>query len=228
MGHGGALMAGEDTPQNGPENADQAQQTPNPEQQAVAEAAAGVELVVLPIACVNQGKGAPLGMGVQRWWAQEVSKAGGAAAAPVFTALADHQGRKVPALMVYQDAWTDERAKEGIDKFPNAKQAVLTDLSVADDGVELKAKLVSVDDGALTSQANWSHKCSSEELPAKLFEVLTELSARAGHKVEHASWQEAFGTENTQAMLSFLVGLGNLSALQGRCVRQPGSPGLWP
>ena len=71
-------MAGEETPLDASTDAPQAQ---NPAQEAVIEAAKGVELVVLPIACTNQGKGAPLGMGVQRWWAQEVSKAGGAAAA---------------------------------------------------------------------------------------------------------------------------------------------------
>lgn len=33
---------------------------------ANAEAAQAIELVILPIACTNEGKGAPLAMGVQR------------------------------------------------------------------------------------------------------------------------------------------------------------------
>ena len=32
---------------------------------------------VLPIACTNEGRGAPLAMGVQRWWAQELATRGG-------------------------------------------------------------------------------------------------------------------------------------------------------
>jgi tetratricopeptide (TPR) repeat protein len=222
-------MPGEETPQDAstgtPAPEDQAN---SPAEEAVLEAAKGVEIVVLPVACINEGKGAPLGMGVQRWWAQELSKAGGAAAAPVFTALADHEGRKVPALMVYQDAWTDERAIEGCNRFPNAKHALLADFSVEEEGVALSAKLVAVGAEGLESKADWSFRCGSEELPARLFDLLKELGQRVGLTIEHASWQEAFGTTNTQAMLSFLVGLGNLSALQGRCVPAPSDQLLNP
>lgn len=210
-------MAGEQGSENeAPQSAGNAQ---------VLEAAKAVELVVLPVACVNEGKGAPLGMGLQRWWAQELSRVGGKAAAPVFTAMADHQGRKVPALMVYQDAWTDERAAEGVSRFPNAKKAVMADFSVSESGLELKAKLVSTENKAegegYTTEQEWSFTASQEELPAKLFDVVRESAAHCGLTVEHKTWQENFHTENTQAMLSFLVGLGNLSALQGNCIPAP-------
>ena len=69
--------------------------------EALAAAAAAIELVVLPIACTNEGKGAPLSMGIQRWWAQELATRGAKAAAPVFTAMAQQGNRQVPALMVF-------------------------------------------------------------------------------------------------------------------------------
>ena len=130
--------------------------------------------------------------------------------------------------MVYQDAWTDERAKEGIARFPNAKQAVMADFSVEDEGVALSAKLIDIGEAGYSTTANWEYKCKSEELPERLFDVLKEVGARTGHNIEHDSWQSAFGTQNTQAMLSFLVGLGNLSALQGRCVPAPSDQLLNP
>ncbi len=194
----------------------------NPAEAQMLEAARQVEIVVLPVACTNQGKGAPLGMGVQRWWAQELSRVGGKAAAPVFTAMADHQGRKVPALMVYQDPWTEERAKEGASRFPNAKKVFMVDFEVGESGLKLGAKLSEATGEGETQSFNelqsWSIDAQQEELPAKLFEALRESAAHCGLEIEHKSWQENFQTENTQAMLSFLVGLGNLSALQGNCV----------
>ena len=41
--------------------------------EVVAKAAADIKLVILPFACTNEGKGAPLAMGIQRWWAQELA-----------------------------------------------------------------------------------------------------------------------------------------------------------
>src|SRR5690606_8589298 len=108
------------------------------EEEAVA-AAEAIELVLLPIACVNAGKGAPLAMGIQRWLAQELAARGAKAAAPVFTALADQNGRQVPALMVFREPWTDERALEGVKRFPNAKRGLVSDMKIDDDGVSLSS-----------------------------------------------------------------------------------------
>ena len=100
-------MAGEDEPQG--EDAEHEEddldydEDEDEDPEAIQEAAAAIELVVLPIACTNEGRGAPLAMGVQRWWAQELATRGGKAAAPVFTAMADQDGRKVPALMVFRE-----------------------------------------------------------------------------------------------------------------------------
>jgi tetratricopeptide (TPR) repeat protein len=51
-----------------------------------------------------------------------------------------------------------------------------------------------------------------------MFELLGKLAARYDIQIDKPDWKEAFGTADTQALVSFLVGLGNLSALQGRCV----------
>jgi Flp pilus assembly protein TadD len=188
-------------------------------QQELEQAAAQIELVILPLACINEGKGAPLAMGVQRWIAQEVSRAGGRAAAPVFTAITEQQGRKVPALMVYRDAWTDERALEGINKFLNAKRALLTELFVDESTVKLSARLVDVASPTrLDEVARWSAEAKPDDIVTELFKVVQEVSARTGHALPATTWQENLGTQLHQAALSFLVGLGNLSALQGRVV----------
>ncbi|MEM6992342.1 MAG: tetratricopeptide repeat protein [Myxococcota bacterium] len=181
-------------------------------------AAQNIELVILPIACVNEGKGAPLAMGVQRWWAQELASRDAKAAAPVFTAMADQDGEKVPALMVFRETWTDERALEGIGRFPNAKQGLVTNMSVSEDGIEYDARLVKLAGEALEEVDKYEWKGKAEDLGASIFEMLGKLAAAYDVKIEHADWKEALGTENPQALTSFLVGLGNLSALQGRCV----------
>jgi tetratricopeptide (TPR) repeat protein len=184
-----------------------------------AQAAQSIELVILPIACINEGKGAPLAMGVQRWWAQELAARGAKAAAPVFTALAEQEGRKVPALMVFREPWTDERATEGIKRFPNAKRGLLGNMRVDDKAISYQARLVEVGEGdAIVELDAISWEGPTEELPAQMFEVLGKLAARYDIQIDKADWKEAFGTEDTQALISFLVGLGNLSALQGRCV----------
>ncbi len=184
-----------------------------------AEAAQSVELVILPIACTNEGKGAPLAMGVQRWWAQELAARGAKAAAPVFTALAEQDGRKVPALMVFREAWTDERALEGIKRFPNAKRGVIANLRVDDKAVAYEARLVELGEGdTLVELDKLSWAGDTEGLPEQMFTVLGKLAARYDIQLDKADWKEAFATEDTQALISFLVGLGNLSALQGRCV----------
>lgn len=184
----------------------------------VQEAAAAIELVVLPIACTNEGKGAPLAMGVQRWWAQELAARGAKAAAPVFTALAEQNGRKVPALMVFREPWNDQRAREGISRFPNAKFGLVTDMRVDEKAVAVTSRLVQVAGDALEELQKWSWAAAAEELPERLLAVLADLAKRFEVELEHTTWQEAFGTSNQQALTSFLVGLGNLSALQGRCV----------
>lgn len=185
---------------------------------AMKEAAAQVELVVLPIACVNEGKGAPLGMGIQRWWAQELAARGGKAAAPVFTALAEQGERQVPALMVFREPWSDERAHEGITRFPNAKNGLVVDLHVESDRIEYKARLVEVRDEGLETLRTFTFDGKADDLPAALFDTLQKLAERFDVKIEADDWMAAFGTESPQAVVSFLVGLGNLSALQGRCV----------
>ncbi len=184
----------------------------------VQEAAAAIELVVLPIACTNEGKGAPLAMGVQRWWAQELAARGAKAAAPVFTALAEQNGRKVPALMVFREPWNDQRAREGISRFPNAKFGLVTDMRVDEKAVAVTSRLVQVAGDALEELQKWSWAAAAEELPERLLAVLADLAKRFEVELEHTTCQEAFGTSNQQALTSFLVGLGNLSALQGRCV----------
>ncbi len=192
------------------------------QEQAMAKAASQIELVVLPIACVNEGKGAPLAMGIQRWWAQELARSGAKAAAPVFTMMAEQGTRKVPALLIYRDEWTDERALEGMSRFENAKRALVPNFYVDERQLKLEARLVESsgegEDRTLTEIGKWSFESSPEELPSKIFELLQELAVHDGKSIEASTWQENFGTENQQAMLSFLVGLGNLSALQGRCV----------
>jgi tetratricopeptide (TPR) repeat protein len=184
-----------------------------------AEAAQSIELVILPIACTNEGKGAPLAMGVQRWWAQELAARGAKAAAPVFTALAEQDGRKVPALMVFREPWTDERAVEGIKRFPNAKRGLLANMRVDDKSISYQARLVEVGEGdGLVELDAVAWEGETEGLPVQMFELLGKLAARYDIQIDKADWKEAFGTADTQALVSFLVGLGNLSALQGRCV----------
>ena len=187
--------------------------------EVVQQAAAAIELVVLPIACTNEGRGAPLAMGVQRWWAQELATRGGKAAAPVFTAMADQDGRKVPALMVFREPWTDDRAKEGIRRFPNAKYGLITDMRVDEKDVAVTSRFVEVGAGGeLVEKQRWSWVSTGETLPEKMLELLRDLAKRLEVEVEETTWQAAFGTSNEQALMSFLVGLGNLSALQGRCI----------
>jgi len=116
-----------------------------PDPEAVAEAAAAIELVILPIACTNDGKGAPLCMGIQRFWAQELAGLGAKAAAPVFTAMAKQGNQQVPALMVFREAWTDARALDGIRRFPNAKRGLLTNMRVDEGSVGCELKLVKIE-----------------------------------------------------------------------------------
>lgn len=183
-----------------------------------AQAAEAIELVILPIACTNEGKGAPLAMGVQRWWAQELAARGAKAAAPVFTAMADQGGRKVPALMVFREPWTDERASEGIKRFPNAKRGLVANMRIDDKTMAYEARLVEVGDEGLVELDRVEWQGDAEGLPGQMFEMLGKLAARYDIQVDKADWKEAFATADTQALVSFLVGLGNLSALQGRCV----------
>lgn len=191
--------------------------------EVIERAAADIEFVVLPIACTNEGRGAPLAMGVQRWWAQELASRGAKAAAPVFTALADQNGKKVPALMVFREPWTDARAQEGVARFPNAKFGLITDMRITEDEVALTARLVELqEDGQYVDLHRYSGVTKTEELPAKVHEILIDLGQRFNVEVKEETWQQAFGTQDHQALASFLVGLGNLSALQGRCV--PATP----
>ena len=184
----------------------------------IQEAAQAIDFVTLPVACTNEGKGAPLAMGIQRWWAQELAEAGGKAAAPVFTALHEQNGRKIPALMIFREPWTDQRALEGIQRFANAKHGLVTDMHVQEDKLSVTARMVKVNPGALETLQTWEFTGTPDELPSKLFDLQRDIAARLGLTVEAKTWQEAFGTSNIQALVSFLVGLGNLSALQGRCV----------
>ena len=187
--------------------------------EVVAKAAADIKLVILPFACTNEGKGAPLAMGIQRWWAQELATREVQAAAPVFTAMAEQGGRNVPALMVFREPWTNERALEGIGRFPNAKWGLVTDIRVDEQNIALTARLVErTGEAELTEQGKWSWASKPDELPAKMLEVLRDLGKHYETEVEEADTKAAFGTENQQALMSFLVGLGNLSALQGRCI----------
>src|SRR5690606_11216214 len=174
--------------------------------------------VVLPIACTNEGRGAPLAMGVQRWWAQELAARGASAAAPVFTAMADQGGRKVPALMVFREPWTDERALDGIGRFPNAKKGLVTDMRITETEVALTSRLVALEGESFKELRKWSWAEPTEKLPEKIVELLADLAEHFEVELEHSDWKAAFGTENIQSLTSFLVGLGNLSALQGRCV----------
>jgi tetratricopeptide (TPR) repeat protein len=184
----------------------------------IQEAAQAIDFVTLPVACTNEGKGAPLAMGIQRWWAQELAEAGGKAAAPVFTALHEQNGRKIPALMIFREPWTDQRALEGIQRFANAKHGLITDMHVQEDKLQVTARMVKVNPGALETLQTWEFTGTPDELPSKLFDLQRDIATRLGLTVEAKTWQEAFGTSNIQALVSFLVGLGNLSALQGRCV----------
>ncbi|MBL9101482.1 MAG: tetratricopeptide repeat protein [Myxococcales bacterium] len=196
------------------EEGDDAEGTPSEIQQA----AQTIDFVTLPVACTNEGKGAPLAMGIQRWWAQELAEAGGRAAAPVFTALHEQNGRKIPALMIFREPWTDQRALEGIQRFANAKHGLVTDMHVQEDKLQVDARMVKVEGAALETVHQWHFVGTPEELPAKLFDLQKDIAARLGLQSDTKTWQEAFGTSNIQALVSFLVGLGNLSALQGRCV----------
>ena len=187
--------------------------------EAVAEAAADIKLVILPFACTNEGKGAPLAMGVQRWWAQELATRDVKAAAPVFTAMAEQEGRNVPALMVFREPWTDERALEGIGRFPNAKFGLVTDIRVDEENIALTSRLVELTgEKELTELGKWSWGAKAQELPERMLGVLKELAGHFDAEVEESDTKAAFGTDNQQALMSFLVGLGNLSALQGRCI----------
>lgn len=183
------------------------------------QAAQAIDFVALPIACTNEGKGAPLAMGIQRWWAQELAEAGGKAAAPVFTALHEQAGRKVPALMIFREPWTDARALEGIQRFANAKYGLVTDMHVQEDQLQVTARMVEVGPGPeLLTLESWSFTGTPDELPGKLFDLEQGVARRLGLQTADKTWQQAFGSDNIQALVSYLVGLGNLSALQGRCV----------
>jgi tetratricopeptide (TPR) repeat protein len=183
------------------------------------QAAQAIDFVALPIACTNEGKGAPLAMGIQRWWAQELAEAGGKAAAPVFTALHEQAGRKVPALMIFREPWTDARALEGIQRFANAKHGLVTDMHVQEDQLQVTARMVEIGPGpALITLDSWSFTGTPDELPGKLFDLQQGVARRLGLESGSKTWQQAFGSDNIQALVSYLVGLGNLSALQGRCV----------
>src|SRR5690606_34009868 len=216
--------------------------------EALQKAASEIELVVLPLSCTNEGKGAPLSMGLQRWLAQELARTGLKAAAPVFTAFAEQQGRKIPALLIYRDAWTDQRALQGASRFPNAKRVITGDFHVSEEKLTLELRLADIHldgtppaeteapteaegeseaegedgeekvPGRLETVATWSTETNAEGVGEQLFEMLNQVAAKNGQTVTHADWTEAFGTKDKQAMLSFLVGLGNLSALQGRTV----------
>lgn len=213
---------------------------------AMQKAASEIDLVVLPLACINEGKGAPLSMGVQRWLAQELARTGLKAAAPVFTAIAEQQGRKVPALLVYKDPWVDARALEGAARFPNATRLIAANFSVSEEQLTLEVRLSTVHrgegdettvevevegeegeeaktesrtvPGRLETVGTWTFESKAETVGEKFLEALKTVGEATGQTVEHDSWQTAFKTQNPQAMLSFLVGLGNLSALQGRTV----------
>lgn len=235
------------------EGVDPAQAQAQQEQMAALQKAASeIELVVLPLACTNEGKGAPLSMGVQRWLAQELARTGVKAAAPVFTAMAEQQGRKVPALLVYRDPWTDERALQGALRFPNARRLLAANFEVSEEKLSIDMRLADIhrdeeaekaaaekaekaegEDGGdeegdgdgeekvpgkLEDVATWEAECTAEELGKTLFEGLQTMAAKNGQTVEHEDWAAAFGTKDQQSMLSFLVGLGNLSALQGGTV----------
>lgn len=186
-------------------------------------AAATVEFVALPIACTNEGKGAPLAMGVQRWWAQELAQLGPKAAAPVFTAMQEVEGgQQVPALMVFREDWTDERLIEGIGRFPNATKGIVTNMHVEEDNLKLTARMVEISgegEGAtVTDLKTWDYQGAPDTLGTQLHVMLGDMAKELGSEVKSESWDKAFGTDNHQALVSFLVGLGNLSALQGRCV----------
>jgi tetratricopeptide (TPR) repeat protein len=232
---GEQLMEGDDDEDEGDEDPE----VENAQLEALQKAASEIELVVLPLACTNEGKGAPLSMGVQRWWAQELARTGLKAAAPVFTAIAEQQGRKVPALLIYRDPWTDARALQGATRFANAKRLVSADFHVSEQKLEMKVRLGDMhlepaaadapseaedEDGEpkvagrIEEIATWSFECAAEEVGPKLFEILQNIAAKLGQTLVAQTWSEAFGTSNHQAMLSYLVGLGNLSALQGRTV----------
>lgn len=184
----------------------------------VQEAAAAIEFVILPVACTHEGRGAPLAMGIQRWWAQELATRGAKAAAPVFTAMAEQQGRKIPALMVFKEPWTDERIKEGITRFPNAKLGLATDMRITETEVALTSRVVTLEGETLVENHKYSWVSSTDDLPTRLHDIFLDLAQRLGVEVTAKTWQETFKTENKQALASYLVGLGNLSALQGRCV----------
>jgi Tfp pilus assembly protein PilF len=211
----------------------------NEQLKALQKAASEIELVVLPLSCTNEGKGAPLSMGVQRWLAQELARTGLKAAAPVFTAIAEQQGRKIPALLIYRDAWTDARALQGAGRFANAKRVITADFHVSEEKLSLSVRLAEIHKdgetevpaaeaegedgpqkvpGRLETIATWSTETNAEGVGEQLFAALQEMAAKNGQTVTHTEWAQAFGTKDKQAMLSFLVGLGNLSALQGRTV----------
>lgn len=188
-------------------------------EEEIQEAAQAIELVTLPVSCTNEGKGAPLGMGIQRFWAQELAEAGVRAAAPVFTAIQEQNGRRAPALMIFREPWTDDRALEGINRFANAKFGLATDMFAQEDKVTLTARLVAIKPGpALETVDTFTAETTADQLPGEVFVLTQKIAGALGKSVAKPTWQDAFGTANVQAIISFLVGLGNLSALQGRCV----------
>ena len=95
-------------------------------------------------------------------------------------------------------------------------------MHVQEDQLQVSARMVEItgagESAALTTLEKWEFAGTPEELPAKLFELEQGMARRLGLSETSKTWQEAFGTSNIQALVSFLVGLGNLSALQGRCV----------
>ncbi len=219
-------MAGDDNQQFDSEDQDELMLGDEGEEEGPAseaeiqEAAKLIDFVVLPIACINEGKGAPLAMGIQRWIAQDLAQHEAKAAAPVFTALHEQDGRKVPALMVFREPWTDERAIEGIGRFPNASKGLLVDMKVEDEQLSWEARFIEVDQEAktLTERKRWSFSGPPPEMAEALHTLLLGVASELGVEIDYEDWQKAFGTGNVQALVSFLVGLGNLSALQGRCV----------
>src|SRR5690606_33552389 len=120
---------------------------------------------------------------------------------------AEQQGRKVPALMIYRDAWSDQRALQGATRFANARRVLLADFFVSEEQLKLDMRLADIhlDDtppeptpaaegeaaegedeedekiaGRLETVASYSAETTADSLGEKLFEGLQAMAAASG------------------------------------------------
>lgn len=180
------------------------------------QAARAIDCVILPPACTNDGAGVSLAMGIQQWLAQELASAGCNASAPVFAVPKANTDSKAHALKVFREPWTDPRAREYMQRHADARHGLVCDIHVVSKHLEVAARLLAITGDEFRTADKWAFS-ASEDLPAKLYDLKQSISARLGLVASGKTWQQTFGTDKAQAIVYFLIGLGNLVVLRHHC-----------